>query len=148
VVPDVLSGVEDPEGQAVEEVTGGEEAHDRPESEACALPQEPGDVLELGNVVLSVPTVLDQQREDEVVLLARVGWEQSRQLLEHNTPETKEQARRFNRHVHTPRSKCQCRQVSIPCGNLVLGVVDLGNGVATERSEQQPTVGKNWERGR
>lgn len=48
--------------------------------------QEVGDVLELRDVVLTVAAVLLQQREDAVVLTARVSGIQGLQLLEYDSP--------------------------------------------------------------
>lgn len=48
--------------------------------------EEVGDVLELGDVVLSEATVLDEEREDVVMLPARVLGKQLGQLAEHLAP--------------------------------------------------------------
>lgn len=48
--------------------------------------EEVGDVLQLGDVVLPVATVFDEQREDVVVLLAGVGLVQPRKIAEHGAP--------------------------------------------------------------
>ena len=51
---DVLSAVEHPEGQAREEVPGAEVARHRPHLEPRPPPEVGVDVLQLGDVVLSV----------------------------------------------------------------------------------------------
>ena len=53
-MPDVLSAVEHPEGQAGEEVPGAEVARHWPHLEACLPPEVGVDVLQLGDVVLPV----------------------------------------------------------------------------------------------
>jgi hypothetical protein len=65
---DVLSRVEYAEGETGEEITRRQEASDRAQSETGAVFKEIRDVFELGNVVCAVSAVLDEQREDVVVL--------------------------------------------------------------------------------
>ena len=85
-MPDVLGRVEHPEGEAVKEIAGGEESHDWSEGEPGALPEEIGDGLKLGDIVLLVAAVLHQKGEDVVVLAAGVSGEQDGKPLEDNSP--------------------------------------------------------------
>ena len=57
---DVLSAVEHSEGQTGQEVSGGQVASHGPHLEAGLAPEVPVDVLQLGDVVHSVVTEVDQ----------------------------------------------------------------------------------------
>ena len=54
VVPDVLGGVEDPEGEACQEVPGGEEAGHGAQGEPGDAAEEVGDGLQLGDLPISL----------------------------------------------------------------------------------------------
>lgn len=72
VVSDVLSGVEDSEGQPSQKISGTQKSSNWTKSEASAVFQEVGDVLELRDVVWSVSAVLLKKREDVVELSTSV----------------------------------------------------------------------------
>jgi hypothetical protein len=61
VVSNVLSAVEDSEGQGVQEITRGKETHDGTNGEAGAVLNESGDVFKLGDVVRAVTAVANKE---------------------------------------------------------------------------------------
>lgn len=85
-VADVLRGVEDAEGETSEEIAGTQETSNGAESESRAVPQEVRNVLQLGNVVLSVSAVVHEQREDVVVFATRVSLVELREVVEDHAP--------------------------------------------------------------
>lgn len=84
--------------------------------------EEVGDVLQLGDVVFSVATVFDQQREVLQILLAGMGDVQFVELPEHNTPGTHLlfcEVYATNR-TAADRTQCQCMSTSIICISVKL----------------------------
>lgn len=83
---DVLRGVEDTEREPGQEVARREQSRDRAKGESCAILQEVRNILQLWNVILAVSTVVDEQREDVVVLSTRMGCVEFGQVSENDTP--------------------------------------------------------------
>lgn len=58
MMADILRGMEDPEGKPIEEISRREQSHHRSQREAGAFLKEIGDILQLRDLVGTVPTVL------------------------------------------------------------------------------------------
>jgi len=100
--PDVLSGEEDAECKTVHEVARRQQASDRANTEPSAIEQEGIDIGHLRQVLVTITTVGLEERQQSDMLRARVFLMQRHELVVHNTP----------------------------CGLLVLGVGDAGNGLS------------------
>lgn len=83
---DVLSAVEDSEGQAAQKIPRGKQASHRSEAESSARLQKLRNLFQLGNVIFTEATVLFQKRKDVVVLVASMGFIQGLQGPEHGPP--------------------------------------------------------------
>lgn len=86
VVTNVLSRVEDSEGQTIQKVAAGQETHDRAQSESSAILEEFRDPIELRDVVGTIAAVLDQEREDVLVLSAGIVREHGDEFVEDGCP--------------------------------------------------------------
>lgn len=86
VVTNVLSRVEDSESQAIQKVAAGQETHDRTQSESSAVFEKFRDSIELRDVIGTIAAVLDQEREDVLVLSAGVVGEHGDEFLEDGCP--------------------------------------------------------------
>ena len=105
--------------------------------------QEARDILELWDAVARVAAVLNQQREDVLVLAARVRREQLREPVKHGAPiETKSRAAPLLADAPTPQRTSAGRKstvarmapmppTSAPGLVLLLGVLDRGQREAT-----------------
>lgn len=82
----VLGRVEDTEGEAVQEVAGGQQAHDGAQCESGTVLEEFGDAVELRDGAWTVATVLDQEREHVLVLATGIVREHGDELVEDGGP--------------------------------------------------------------
>lgn len=85
-MPYVLGAMEHPESEPGEEVARRQVASYRPNDEARASLEKLRYVLQLGDVVLPVATILLQQLEVLIELLASMTLIQFAQLFEYNRP--------------------------------------------------------------
>lgn len=85
-VSDVLRRVKDSESKRIQEITTGQQAHDRTNRKASAVLQEAGDLLDLRNLLVIVATVLDQKRQDVLVFATGVRGIHGSQSAEDLTP--------------------------------------------------------------
>jgi len=86
VMTDILGRVEDTESEAIQEITTSQKTHDGAQRKASAILQEPGDIIQLRDLLGAVTAVLDQQGEDVLVLAASMGREHACQLVEDRSP--------------------------------------------------------------
>lgn len=104
--------MENSECETSQEITGRQQTSDRAQRESSAVLQEVRNVLQLGNVVLAVATVVDKQREDVVVLPASMCFVELCEIVKDHPPGL----------------------------NLLIGVVDMGQRLSVAVVERQ--IGK------
>jgi hypothetical protein len=87
MLPDVLRGEEDTEGQPIQEVSGGEQTRNRTQTESGLSLQELGDVLSLRHTSVAVAAVSTHEGEGVKVLAAGVFLVEVRKAVIHSAPE-------------------------------------------------------------